>query len=220
MAILNIKNLPDELYERLQDRARRERRSVTQEVIRILEEALGEAAPLSVLELQGLGKESRQGRRRGGKPGARAPLGGLSRAVGPGPVALDVDIFIYLIEGHPAYLRLVRPLFEAADHGNLEIVTSAITLLELLRAPYRAGNLPLAARYEALLTRSRGVRLIDPDRAQLRAAAQLRAVHGVSLPDALQLAAALTARCTAFVTNARRPPSIPGLRVVQLSEYV
>ena len=145
---------------------------------------------------------------------------GLIEAVGPGPVALDTGIFIDLVEEHPTYLPAVRPLFAAADRGELEIVTSAITLLEVLVVPYRAGNLPVATRYEALLTRSRGVRLIELDRAQLRATAQLRAVYGVRVPDALQLAAALTARCTVFVTNDRRLPPIPGLRIVQLAEFV
>jgi plasmid stability protein len=40
MAILNIKNFPDELYERLKERAREERRSVSQQVIILLEHAL------------------------------------------------------------------------------------------------------------------------------------------------------------------------------------
>ena len=57
MATLNIKNLPDALYRRLQRRARRERRSVAQEVTLILEQALAAKGPLSILDLQGLGKE-------------------------------------------------------------------------------------------------------------------------------------------------------------------
>jgi len=57
MAILNIKNLPDPLYKKLQARAKRERRSVAQEVTQLLSEALETAEPLSILELKGLGKE-------------------------------------------------------------------------------------------------------------------------------------------------------------------
>ena len=57
MAVLNIKNLPDSLYRKLQARARRERRSVAQEVTHLLTEALETAKPLSILELKGLGKE-------------------------------------------------------------------------------------------------------------------------------------------------------------------
>lgn len=57
MATLNIKNFPASLYRKLRERARRERRSMAQEVTRILEQALDEAEPLSILELEGLGSE-------------------------------------------------------------------------------------------------------------------------------------------------------------------
>lgn len=57
MATLNVKNLPDALYRKLQARAKRDRRSVAQEVTHLLSEALEEQKPLSILELQGLGKE-------------------------------------------------------------------------------------------------------------------------------------------------------------------
>ena len=57
MATLNIKNLPDALYRKIQASAKRERRSVAQEVIHILSKATEQATPLSILDLQGLGKE-------------------------------------------------------------------------------------------------------------------------------------------------------------------
>lgn len=57
MATLNVKNVPDALYRRLQARARRQRRSVAQEVIHLLSQAVGQPAPLSILELRGLGRD-------------------------------------------------------------------------------------------------------------------------------------------------------------------
>ncbi len=57
MATLNLKNLPDRLARKLRARARQNRRSVAQEVTHILEQALEAPAALSILELQGLGKE-------------------------------------------------------------------------------------------------------------------------------------------------------------------
>jgi plasmid stability protein len=57
MATLNIKNVPEKLYARLKARARRERRSVSQEVLHILDEATRPIETLSILELRGLGKE-------------------------------------------------------------------------------------------------------------------------------------------------------------------
>ena len=61
MATLNVKNLPDALYRKLQAQAKRERRSVAQEVTRLLTEALDSPRRLSILELKGLGKEHWQG---------------------------------------------------------------------------------------------------------------------------------------------------------------
>lgn len=61
VATLNIKNLPESLYRKLQARARRRRRSTAQEVTHILEEALTTGDPLSILELRGLGKERWRG---------------------------------------------------------------------------------------------------------------------------------------------------------------
>jgi plasmid stability protein len=57
VATLNIKNLPDRLYQKLQARAKRERRSVAQEVTHLLDAALDAPECLSILELRGLGKE-------------------------------------------------------------------------------------------------------------------------------------------------------------------
>jgi hypothetical protein len=47
-----------------------------------------------------------------------------------------------------------------------------------------------------------------------------QAVVRVKTPDALQLAAALAFGCTAYLTNDRTLPPIPGLRVLQLRDYV
>lgn len=57
MATLNIKGLPDELYRKLQRRARAEHRSVAQEVTKILSDVLERPKQRSILELRGLGKE-------------------------------------------------------------------------------------------------------------------------------------------------------------------
>lgn len=57
MATLNIKNLPDPLYESSKLRAESQHRSVAEEVTDILSEVLSRDETLSILDLQGLGKE-------------------------------------------------------------------------------------------------------------------------------------------------------------------
>ena len=55
MAILNVKNLPDRLYRKLRARAKKNHRSVAQEVTHILEQAVTSPKELSIMELEGLG---------------------------------------------------------------------------------------------------------------------------------------------------------------------
>ena len=57
MPTLNIKNFPASLYERLKERARRQHRSMAQEVTHMLDAALREPETLSILEIEGLGEE-------------------------------------------------------------------------------------------------------------------------------------------------------------------
>jgi predicted nucleic acid-binding protein len=145
---------------------------------------------------------------------------GLIEDVTPGPVALDTAVFIYFIEEDKKFLPLLEPLFRAMNNGKIEAVTSALTLLEVLVVPYRTANLDLTDRYEALITRSRGLRFLELDRRLLRGAAQLRAAFKIHTPDALQLSAALVGDCSVFLTNDRRIPPIPKLKVLQLKAYL
>lgn len=145
---------------------------------------------------------------------------GLMEDLGEGPIGLDSAIFIYYIEEHSLYLPIIDPVFRAIDQGRLRGVTSTVTLLETLVVPYRSGHNALAERYEALLTRSRGLELIDIDRPLLRAAALVRATTGAKTPDALQLTSALSAGCPGFLTNDRRLHAPGGLRILQLEDYL
>ena len=63
---------------------------------------------------------------------------GLREDLGPGPTALDTAPFIYYIEENESFLPVVAPLFEDVAAGRREVVTSTLTLLEVLVVPYRA----------------------------------------------------------------------------------
>lgn len=140
--------------------------------------------------------------------------------VGRGPVALDTAPFIYLIEEHEAYLPVVEPVFAAIDSGRIAAVTSTLTLLEVLVVPLRAADMALARRYEELLGSSRGLDLVEVSRAVLRDAAALRAATAMRTPDTIQIATALQRGCTSFLTNDRALPALPGLRILQVSDFL
>jgi predicted nucleic acid-binding protein len=144
----------------------------------------------------------------------------LIASIGKGPVALDSAIFIYFIERHRKYLSLLQPLFAEIDRGTVQGVTSVLTLLETLVVPYRAGDRELASSYEAILLTARGLTLLPMDLPTIRLAAQIRASTSARTADALQLATALSAKCTALLTNDKRVPALPGLRVIQLESFI
>ena len=61
VATLNIKNVSEKLYSTAEGAGRKERRSVSQEVLHILDEATKPIETLSILELRGLGKDLWEG---------------------------------------------------------------------------------------------------------------------------------------------------------------
>jgi plasmid stability protein len=57
MATLNIKKFPDALYDKLRARAESRHRSISQEVIHLINQVIQEHESHSILELRGLGKK-------------------------------------------------------------------------------------------------------------------------------------------------------------------
>ncbi len=94
-------------------------------------------------------------------------------------------------------------------------MTSAITLAEISVGPLRAGNPVAAETYRTALTRSPRwtMRAIDDQAAVL--AARLRVKYRLKLPDALQVAVAVTDRCDAFVTADGDFDDVDEIRIIR-----
>ncbi len=56
-------------------------------------------------------------------------------------VGLDTAPLIYFIDQNETYLELVRAFFHAMSQGEFQVVTSVLTLTEVLVHPLRSGNL-------------------------------------------------------------------------------
>lgn len=116
-------------------------------------------------------------------------------------MGLDTAPLIYFIERHPLYYPLVEPFFAAVEHGEVEVVTSALTLTEVLVHPFRHGNQALVREYSDILLRARNFSTLPVSAEIAVEAARLRAIHGIRTPDAIQLAAAHEGKAVAFLTN-------------------
>ena len=61
-------------------------------------------------------------------------------------VGLNTAPLIYFVEENSTYLSLVDAFFATFDQGDFQIVTSTVTLLEVLVQPLRTGNASLAGQ--------------------------------------------------------------------------
>jgi predicted nucleic acid-binding protein len=134
-------------------------------------------------------------------------------------VGVDTMPFIYLWERHPRYLPLSEALFRYLGEPDVQGITSLITLIETCVLPQRQGRRDLVQNYEYTLLHSRQVQTLAIDAALARRAIALRARHNLRVPDALQIAAALEAGATAFVTNDRHLETVQDLSVLVLDDY-
>jgi predicted nucleic acid-binding protein len=119
-------------------------------------------------------------------------------------VFIDTAPFIYLIERHPRYHPIIRPVFESLSVGSFVGATSVLTLLEVLVQPLRNGRADLAREYRSILTESSGIRLMPVTAEVAEMAADLRARHGIRVADAIQAAAGISYNCAVFITNDAR----------------
>ena len=135
-------------------------------------------------------------------------------------VGLDTAPLIYLIEENPIYLPVVRPFFEALDRAEFQIVTSVLTLTEVLVHPMRHGDHELADQYRRILLHAGRIATKPVSEGVAEEAAQLRAHHGLRTPDAIQLATSIRAGASFFLTNDSRLPGIASLKILILNQLV
>jgi predicted nucleic acid-binding protein len=133
-------------------------------------------------------------------------------------VGLDTAPLIYFIERHPKYLPFVYPFFESVQRGEIRVVTSTLTLTEVLVHPYKRSDRQLAEQYSALLLSARNVSTLSVTPEIAQEAARLRAMFGFKTPDSIQLATARVARATAFLSNDSALRPIPGVELILLDQ--
>jgi hypothetical protein len=86
-------------------------------------------------------------------------------------VGLDSAPLIYFIEENPTYLEMMRLFFRALNQGEFKVVTSVVSLPEVLVYPLRQKNTILAQQYRDILFDAEGLTTIQvsPDIAEVAA---------------------------------------------------
>lgn len=145
---------------------------------------------------------------------------GLLTALQGDRIYLDANIWIYALEGFPAFSQDLTIFFQAIDQGNLTAVTSELSLAEVLVKPIQNQNNSQQATYKQAISSSKNLFVIPVGREILFTAAQLRATTTLKLPDAIHAATALSSQCSTLLTNDQRFQTVSGLQVVLLSQVI
>jgi predicted nucleic acid-binding protein len=135
-------------------------------------------------------------------------------------VGLDTAPLIYFVEENPIYTPLVDPFFTALDSADFQVVTSTVTLLEVLVQPFRVGDYQLASQYRDILLSQNSLAVAGMSPKIAEQAARLRASYNLRTPDAIQLATAIEAGASTFLTNDQRLTTITEIQILVLDSLL
>ena len=137
-----------------------------------------------------------------------------------GPIYLDSNCFIYSIERVAPYISLMDGVWADVRGRRLPIISSELSILEVLTKPIKLGDTVLETSFRSVLLASPDVRLIPITQPILERAARLCATTNLKTPDALQAATALDAGAALFLTIDPAFRRASGLAVTILSDLL
>ncbi|HLP46899.1 MAG TPA: PIN domain-containing protein [Candidatus Kapabacteria bacterium] len=135
-------------------------------------------------------------------------------------IGVDTSIFIYFIEGNPTYSKFTNDFFLKNQKGEFNIITSVITLLEVLILPYRNSRDDLIKEYKAIFEESRGIDLVDLTPEISEISAKLRADYRIRTPDSIELGTAIYGGADYFLTNDIRLEAIKEIPIIVLNKII
>ncbi|RKX47463.1 MAG: hypothetical protein DRP64_00905 [Verrucomicrobia bacterium] len=135
-------------------------------------------------------------------------------------VFIDTAPFIYLVEDVPSRSDLVDAQIQKWIDADQDLVTSCVTLMELLVQPNRNRDRRLENQYRLYVERLLAFPPLPIDERIAEKAAEIRAIYGFKAPDALQLAAAISVGADVFYTNDKQLQQFDGLDVLLVDESV
>jgi predicted nucleic acid-binding protein len=126
-------------------------------------------------------------------------------------VFFDTNLFIYMFEGLEPFRSRALEIRKRMIDRRDQLVTSTMTLGEVLVKPTRLGQASLVDQYDRAIRSAAQVVSFDPQAAWRYAS--LRAAHTLRNADAIQLACAAHFGVDLFITNDEklRSLNVPGI---------
>ena len=127
----------------------------------------------------------------------------------------DTMLFIYLLEGHPAFSPRVRQLLDRAYQRNDSLFTSCLALGEVMAVAERSLN-PQKSFALRETIREMGFTLLPFNEGAVKPFSRLRGKEKAKLADAIHLACAASAGIDLFLTGDRELTrlDVPGIQFI------
>ncbi|HEV3245800.1 MAG TPA: PIN domain-containing protein [Beijerinckiaceae bacterium] len=156
---------------------------------------------------------------REGRSSCNPPIKGTVTVV-PGVlrVYLDANVLIRMMERTDAAADASARLFSIAERGKLKLVTSELSLSEVLVGPIAKADPLLEKAYLDLLTDEPLIELAPLCRAMLIEAARIRARSMAPLADCLHVACAELSGCRLILSYDRRLRELSKIEVSEPSD--
>lgn len=135
-------------------------------------------------------------------------------------ISIDTNCFIYMLEGGSGGRELKENLFIPLEKGELNAVTSVLTIAEILVKPKSLGLHEVCDDYVIALTSYPHLEVVSFTLDIAIRCAELRAKYKVKTPDAIQIATALESKANLFLTNDLVIPEIDEIEIVFLKDVL
>lgn len=135
-------------------------------------------------------------------------------------VAIDSVGFIYHFEASKHYLPLTRVLFDKVERGEMEAVTSLVTVAEVFSNRAVVKDEELAATYRHVFDAWPNLMVLVPDMTDAILVGTVRLEYGLRLPDAFQVEAGLSFGAQVLVTNDERFRKVKRPKGLILDDYL
>jgi predicted nucleic acid-binding protein len=135
---------------------------------------------------------------------------------------MDSEVLIFHLEKVQPFEALSRMALEHVASGKIQGIISASSIIELYSGPYKSGDKILLERLEEFILNMPNTIIQAVDYNIASHAARIIADTGLSVRQALLLAAASSAKKGCLLTGdqALKNPPVKGLKVLIMQEFI
>ena len=127
-------------------------------------------------------------------------------------IFLDTNIIIYFLERNEYFYDKVLPFFKDAEQNQVKLFSSSLSYMELLIPIVKKKDLHIEIKYNFLFKKF--FEVVDINMKVARLAAIIRAKYRTKTPDSIQIACAIYAGCSRFVTSDKKLKGVEEINVL------